>query len=146
MQVTMIMVSLYLLKSKQFCRGLVIKALGAKYYYLILLWICTRTRTWLGLSVYAAFTVSPGSTFSCACYLITVTGEYLVRLLATCIVEDESSGSQRICIIHIPRARFPEQWNQCGQVFASFDVLIPGGKKDADMCQCVGSVWYTSKI
>lgn len=101
-------------------------------------WDLYKDKKWVGIALYVVFTVPPtGKDFVCRCHLSTSTGA-LLHLVTLCPNQDNFVGSRRLCFIHIPRARFTEQWNQCRYIAARFEVsarfeeFTPG--VEVDMC------------
>ncbi|XP_062001709.1 uncharacterized protein LOC133718846 isoform X2 [Rosa rugosa] len=90
-----------------------------------------KDNKWVGFALYVAFTQSPGSHSCSMCSLFVFPG-HSVHSISTCIDEDQFSGSRRLCFFHIPRARFPEQCDQCPVIFARFDFFSPGS--EVEMC------------
>ncbi|XP_024191119.1 uncharacterized protein LOC112195031 isoform X2 [Rosa chinensis] len=90
-----------------------------------------KDNKWVGFALYVAFTQSPGS-HSCSMCSLSVFPGHSVHSINTCLGEDQFSGSRRLCFFHIPRARFPEQCDQCPVIFARFDFFSPGS--EVEMC------------
>ncbi|KAM5554208.1 hypothetical protein ABKV19_022539 [Rosa sericea] len=90
-----------------------------------------KDNKWVGFALYVAFTQSPGS-HSCSMCSLSVFPGHSVHSINTCLDEDQFSGSRRLCFFHIPRARFPEQCDQCPVIFARFDFFSPGS--ELEMC------------
>ncbi|XP_008240878.1 PREDICTED: disease resistance protein RPS6-like [Prunus mume] len=94
---------------------------------------------WAGLSLYVVYALPPGLPRSrnlYECYLNTpieaVGHEQLMHRLGLVSLWDDTVGSHRLLIIHIPRVRFPERLNRCHFVQALFGCRTPGVQ--VEMC------------
>ncbi|KAK9910640.1 hypothetical protein M0R45_034595 [Rubus argutus] len=92
-----------------------------------------KDKKWVGFALYVAFTQSSDSDFCCCLSRLSAFQGNTVHSVIRCHREDQFSGSRRLVLIHIPRARFPEQCNQCPQIFAEFNFIHPAAS-EVEMC------------